>query len=92
MPLDEIVGGVLRLFLWVIWELILETICYATGKALIWTFTLGRFTTSQRKSRFGRKKGRPYIASKSRSVDSDLATLIGLLFWIGLVVLVFTLK
>lgn len=92
MPLDELVGGVLRLFLWVVWEAFLETFFYFTGKILISAFTLGRFSTSQRKCRFGRRRNAPYIASTSRHVDANVAVLIGALFWIGLIVLYLTLN
>jgi len=92
MPLDEIAGGVLRLFLWIVYELVLETLFYFTGKLLIWFFTLGRFHTSPRKCRFSRRNRRPDITSTSRNVDADLAVLIGALFWIGLIVIYFTLK
>ena len=92
MPADEIVEGIFRFFGRILFELILESFCYGTGRALIWTFTFGRVTPGPPKSRL-KRDSRKWNASRSnREVDAELATLIGLLFWVGLVVLYFTLS
>ncbi len=80
MPIGEAVG---ELFLRVIWEGILRFICYMTGVVLIAVFTFGQFGVREMGSR--RKPSRK--KKHRREISDDVATIVGLLFWVSAIVI-----
>ncbi len=93
----ELVGEfLLGAILWILAEIIFYGLCYFTGRVLIHLVTFGKYYPGDliknkevRKSQRAKGTKFTYIKDKRKYISSDTVSLIGLIFWVIVVFMLF---